>query len=199
MSKTQFVLTLEDMPNVINAINSLDTLAMFRLILESGARFNSMGVLSPKDIDCSQQILFIREPMAKRIHTVFLTKGTLDFLQKYVSDFKIKSNELCFRRKLSAYNSELKDAGKKAKLGFPLTTHNLRRSFISQASSCGVNLEAILDQIGTSSHSIEECFLAINLAKKRRELLVESYGNLIRKLDSIYCKRYDELKQLGVV
>lgn len=201
VKKTHYLKTLDEMIRVISAIRYPDTLVMFRIGTECGARISSCLLTKPQDIDYSQGIIIMKEPKVSKIHERDFNKQTLDFVRRYIYDYNIQGNDFLFKRKAPFYNRDFHQAGKTAQIDFDLTSHEaMKHTFVSQASAHGVSLEAVSDQTGTDPNTLKEFYLGIGAQKRRHELLgepynVETYGAWIAKLDPYYTQRYDQLKK----
>lgn len=201
LRKGYYIQTLDDMIQVINAIQYPDTLTMFRIGTECGARISSLKLIHPADIIYSRGIIIMKETKTDQegLERDFNQK-TLEFVRRYIFDYNISGRDLIFRRSEQYYNADLKQAGKKANIAFDLTSHvGMKHTFVTQASAHSVSLEVVSEQTGTDPSTLKQFYLGIGQNKKRHELLgepypIETYGEWINKLDDYYRKRYEQLK-----
>lgn len=197
--KAHYLKSQDEIIRVIQYIERPDTLLFIRAGIESGGRYSSSQLIKPQDIDYTQNMIFMFEPKVKTPEERLFSKETITALRQYIVDFNLRPDEQLFKRQLYLYNKEMREAGDKAQLGFPFTTHTLKHTFVSLASAHGVSLEIVADQTGTEAQTLREFYLAINPAKRRHELLGEpleykTWGQLIRELDPYYRERYNQIK-----
>lgn len=197
--KAHYLKSEDEIIRVIQYVERPDTLLFIRAGIESGGRYSSSTLIRPQDIDQTQNIIYMYEPKVKQYVERLFAKETIQALRQFIIDYNLKPDERLFKRAMYLYNKEMREAGDKAQLGFPFTTHTLKHTFVSLASAHGVSLEIVSDQTGTDAQTLREFYLAINPAKKRHELLGEpleykTWGQLIKELDPYYRQRYSEIK-----
>ena len=191
----------EELVSVIMNLQYPDTLALFRLGTESGARHSSLKGIRPIDIDPTQGIIIMREPKVQQSLTRYFNKDTIAFIERYIEDMGFKGKELIFPRKLGSINADLKQAGERANIPFDLTSHvALKHTFVSLASNYGVSLEVVSEQTGTDPQTLRAFYVGIDIRRMRSELLGERYRRpdfheLIEKLEPFYNKRYAQVRE----
>jgi len=198
--RLHFIKTYEEMKAVIENIQYPDTLVMFRQGIESGARISSLLKTKYGDINFENNQINMYEPKRKTYVLREFHPKTIQFIKQYCIDFGITGNKRLYPRNAQTYNQDLKQAGKKAGLGFDLTSHTaMKHSFVSQASSHGVPLETVSEQSFTDPQTLREFYLGIDRTKIRRDLFGEGehpepYHKWLERLDPLYWKRYNEIK-----
>jgi len=198
--KLEYLKSVDEIIAVCNAIKYPDTLVMFRLGIECGARFSSLSRIRPKDIDRTMNLIMMYEPKVKKTVERYFNTDTIDFVLRYISDFKFKPNESIFPRELDAINADLKQAGKLARIPFDLTTHvAMKHTFVSLASNYGVDLAIVSEQTGTDPKTLRQFYLGIDVGRIRHQLLGEEYPvptfhEFVKKIHPYFMRRYDEIR-----
>jgi len=198
--KTHYIKTLDDMGRFINVIRYPDTLNLFEIGSQCGARFSSLKEIKPQDIDYSQNAINMYEPKVRKYVIRKFNPCTLESLKKFIVDFDIKGDQRVFKRSIIEYNREFREAGKIVGIDFKVTTHTaMKHTFVSQASAHDVSLEVVSEQCGTDPQTIREFYLGGLSKKMDAELLgvkevKETWKEYIEKLHPFYVERYGQIK-----
>lgn len=194
-----WISTEEDLVEVIESIEYPDTLMMFNLGIQCGARFSSLRRIKPEDIIYTSNTICMREyKINKIIERVFLSE-TLSNLRVYIDHYTFKAGENIFPRSLHKINEDLRQAGKKASLPFNLTSHvAMKHTFVSFASNHGVSFEVVAKQTGTNPSTLMEFYAGIGTDKIRHELLGEKYrvpdfDQVMRRLQPLIKTRFEKI------
>ena len=211
-------LTTEMIINVIGQIREVDTLILFFLGVLFGGRFSAfagkrtrlrkkmhvLGGLKVEDIDYEAQIIELSEPKIKKtaIEKDLPTPLVLELLTFYIKDFKIKGR--LFKWTIGVYNNRLKKAGREANVPFPLTTHKLKHTAITQMSLHGVDVDVIEDYVETDAKTIKDFYRGGGRKKIQQQIkglkrkVVQSWSEYIEELMPYVLERYNYLKPFCV-
>jgi len=198
--KTHWLKTIEEINAVINNIEYPDTLLMFFIGIQCGARFSSIKRTTPGQISYATNQINMYEPKVKQYVERDFIQESLETLKQYVYDFGFKGNERIFPRGLTMINQDLKQAGIKAEIDYPLTSHvAMKHTFVSLASNRGVSLEVVSRQAGTDPKTLMDFYAGIDRRKIRAELCGEeyerpTYHEIIKDANKTVIKRYAEIK-----
>lgn len=200
MKKTHWLKSQQEIEDVINYLQYPDTLWMFFLGIQCGGRFSSMRLIKPVDITYVNGTIMMWEPKVKQYVERDFLKEVLTTLKKYLFDFNFEGKNRIFPRSLNNINSDLTQAGRRAKIPFSLTTHTaLKHTFVSLASNHGVSLEVVSRQTGTDPNTLMDFYAGLDRRKIRHELCGEEYqrpdfDQLIRNLIPIVKDKYEAIK-----
>ena len=197
---THWLSTEEELARVVDCIEYPDTLMMFNLGIQCGARFSSLSLVRPEDIMYSAGFISMRESKVRRVFERIFPAETLGNIRAYIDHFCFKLGEKVFPRSMCSINEDLSQAGVKAGIGFDLTTHTaMKHTFVSFASNHGVSFEVVAKQSGTNPGTLMEFYAGIGREKMRHELLGESwsvsdYSEVMKRLQVRVRERFDEVK-----
>lgn len=186
--------------DVINAFEYPDTLQMFNLGIQCGARHSSLKLIKPGDIMYSLGSIKMRETKTKQTLQRDFLPDTLETLRYYIQHFNFKIDDKIFPRSLNKINEDLKQAGEKAGIDFDLTTHvGMKHTFVSFASLRGVSLEAVSTQTGTDPSTLMQFYAGTGKKKVRAELLGEpapppNWHHVMLRLQPIVRARFEAIK-----
>ena len=145
-------------------------------------------------------MILMRETKTSQILERDFPFETLETLKKYIYDFDFKGNQLIFPRSLGDINNDLKQAGLKAEIPFPLTSHTaMKHTFVSLASNRGVSLEVVSKQTGTDPKTLMDFYAGLDRRKIRHELIGEeykepTYHEVIKQITKAVRLRYAQIK-----
>jgi len=195
-----WISTEQDFINVINNIERPDTLMMFNIGIQCGARFSSLRLIKVADIMYATNSILMYEPKVKETEERVFLEETLQNLKLYVYHMGYEGKHRIFTARLHEINDDLKQAGKKARIPFDLTTHvGMKHTFVSFASNHGVSLEVVSLQTGTDPNTLMQYYAGVGKGKIRHELLGEKleepdYHETMKRLQPIIAQRYEEIK-----
>jgi hypothetical protein len=202
--KTHYIGIENSLIDVINAINYPDTLMMFNIGIQCGARISSLKLIKPERIDYAGKSIHMTEPKLEHVGKGEVERdfidATLQNLRQYIFDQEFKGNENIFPQSTEAINLDLKQAGVKAKLPFDLTSHvAMKHTFVSFACNHGVSLDTVALQAHTDPSTLMAYYAGISKQKKRHELLGEAYtepdfGAVMTRIQETVRARYEEIK-----
>ena len=199
--KTWWLKTEEELNGVINNIEYPDTLMMFFIGIQCGSRFSSIKRTDPSQVSYATNQINMYEPKVKHYVERDFLPETLETLKQYIFDFDFKGKDRIFPRSLDLINQDLKQAGLKARIAFPLTTHvAMKHTFVSLASNRGVSLEVVCRQAGTDATTITDFYAGIDRRKMRGELCGEEYEEptfheVIKAINKTVKARYQVIKE----
>jgi len=198
--KTHWLKSEDEIEGVINGIQYPDTLMMLFLGIQCGARFSSIKLTKPSQIDYTTNMILMRETKTSQILERDFPPETLATLKQYIYDFDFKGNQKIFPRRLEMINNDLKQAGENAGITFPLTSHvAMKHTFVSLASNRGVSLEVVSKQTGTDPKTLMDFYAGLDRRKIRHELIGEeyeepTYHEVIKAINQAVKKRYAQIK-----
>lgn len=189
----------DQMPDVIMRIPHIDTLCLFRIGVECGARMSSLLMIRRRHIMWDRDRINMYEPKVTTPAVRAFNSCTMRFLKRYRDDFKIK--DYLFVRSNDSYNTDLKKVGKTLGLPFSLTSHKaIKHTFVTQASYFGAPLEVVSMQSATDAGTLMKYYLG-GIDRRVDQYLLGAkpptigYKGFIESLDVHYRKRYDQLKK----
>lgn len=220
--KRGWYLETEEIYRMIAGINEPDTLLLFRIGIETGARFSGIVSLKTSEIHYEQNFFSLYEPKVKKPVEKYVLKGTTDFIRQYVRDFAIIGK--LFRSSYGVYLDRLHSAGLRAGLfrvigsktkkirykgkwkerkvavteGKVTSTHLLKHTFVSQCSLHGFDLESASEMTGTDPDTLRKYYVGVGKKKLKAAVYgiidYEAWWLWIPKFDEAYKKRYAEIR-----
>ena len=192
----------EDIIGILGKLEENETLMMLGLGITKGARFSSLVLGKPEQVNWKDLHMTDYEPKITKHVVRTVPRVMLDLLRRYIKDYQVQAQELLFTHKYSFYINQLQTAGKKAGIEKNVTTHIMKHTFVSQASRHGVSAEVISEQCETELRTLNEYYKAKNPKKVRHELLDEkldvvSWQKWIEGLIPYFIENYERIKREG--
>lgn len=129
----------------------------------------SIGI-SPQDIDFEDKTLTVFEPKTRQYVKKYPPLCYFDLLKRYVEDHKIEPDKPIFPKAYAFYNTQLREAGKKAGLKRKVSTHIMKHTFVSQAHRHRVSRETVVEITGTEDRTLKAYYLSVEEKRVRNEM-----------------------------
>lgn len=190
-----------------------DTLVLFALAIETGARVSSLVLTKASDVmsPMAQKdgVLSMTEPKVSERVDRLVTGGMVALLTDYIETFDLTGSALLFRWNKQKYSQLIKQVGKKVakeqKIGFAVTAHILKHTFVSLAGSKGVSLGAISEQTGTDPQTLRDFYYHKPTASQKRDLygveteIKNTWLAFLEELHAVVRDRFEAIKGKGVL
>jgi integrase/recombinase XerD len=157
------VLSKDEVKLIINALTNEKHRVMLSLLYACGLRRSELLQLVPSDIECSRNLLRIRQSKGFRDRIVPLSDRTIEMVSVYIQRYKPK--RFIFEGQVpgeqySATSLEkvLKGACEKAGIAKPVTLHWLRHSYATHLLESGTDLRYIQELLGHKSSRTTEIY-----------------------------------------
>jgi len=156
------------------------------------------------DFNRTDLVATMREPKVTKIYTRFIPQPVMDLIFQYIKDYAIEAEALLFTQSYSFYLSQLRSAGKRARIPKTISTHILKHTFVTQASRHKVSEGTISAQTGTELRTLFAHYRAKDTRRMRSELLGEqfegvSFDKWIDGLVPYFRENYERIKKRGQV
>lgn len=198
---------------IMKHIKEPDTLMLYSLGIQTGARISSLISVKSDDVSEDLGIVKMVEPKLERIGKHKIDRDVhrefLKLLNQYIVDYNLQGKRI-FPYDDKVYRERLVKAGKALQEEFlalgikfdkKTTPHILKHTFVSLASLHTVSLEVVSEITGTDPSTLKEFYHGVGKEKVRYELLGEESPykpwHLFLKEDLLPKIKYyyDELKK----
>ena len=150
--KMPVVLSKQEVSKILNAITNVKHKAMVSLMYSSGMRIGELLSLKIIEVDSDRMMLTIRQGKGKKDRIVPLAFGLLPILRGYYKEYMPKvylfEGPKAKRYSSSSFNSVLKKAAKKVKIGKAISAHTLRHSYATHLLEQGTDVRVIQKLLG---------------------------------------------------
>lgn len=150
--KIPVVLSKQEVSKILNVITNIKHKAMLSLMYSSGMRIGELLALKITDIDSGRMVLTISQGKGKKDRIVPLAFGLLPILREYYSINQPKvylfEGPNGAKYSSSSFNSVLKKAARKVKIGKNISAHTLRHSYATHLLEQGTDVRVIQKLLG---------------------------------------------------
>jgi len=162
--KLPIVLSPDEIRKLIDSIEHHKSKLIVRLLYSSGLRVSEIVNLTPKDLDFSQNIGWVRKGKGSKDRLFKIAESISKQLQKHLS--KNPNNKFVFseNKPMSVRNVQfiVTSAAKRAGINKSVSPHTLRHSFATALLENGTDLRVIQEILGHASISTTELYTHIS-------------------------------------
>jgi integrase/recombinase XerD len=160
------VLSVGELKKLLSSVGNLKHRAVLMTMYACGLRVSEAVNLSVSDIDSERMLVRVRHGKGKRDRNVSLSATLLDVLRQYWKVFRPTSWLFpgmggSRPMSVSTIQKACREAGRKAGLRKPVTTHTMRHCYATHLLEAGVDLRTIQILLGHRSLTSTSVYLHI--------------------------------------
>jgi integrase len=161
------ILTYDEIDRFLLAVDDIEDLIAFRIMLFGGLRVSEASDVLCKDINPESRSVFVRQGKGSKDRYAPIDIATITLARCYERNMKLKPDDHLFDRETRTLQRHVSETGERAELY--VHAHMLRHTCATWQLDKGIPLSIVQNNLGHSDIKVTQIYLHLNIRQRSQK------------------------------